>query len=256
MENQYCKLSWPGESIALITLNRPDKLNAINVEMLQEWRRLLHVLQAHASLKCLLITGEGRAFSSGADIRATLEVAREKQGDLGHILSTYYEPVIMQLRTMPCPIISVVNGLAVGVGFSFALYGDIIIAADDAYFWANFSEIGLATDGGMSYLLPRSIGYHRAMAVTLLAEKILPEQAKTWGMVHEVVPSGELMSTAMMLAEQITQRSGIATGAIKQLFSQSAEATFAQQLQAESRNQTRAGFSPEARDAIMAFLKK
>ena len=94
------------------------------------------------------------------------------------------------------------------------------------------------------------------MAVTLLAEKILPEQAKTWGMVHEVVPSGELMSTAMMLAEQITQRSGIATGAIKQLFSQSAEATFAQQLQAESRNQTRAGFSPEARDAIMAFLKK
>ncbi len=256
MENQYCKLSWPRSDIALITLNRPEKLNAINVEMLQQWRHALESLLGHQTLRCVLITGEGRAFSSGADIKSTIDVARTHNGDLGSILSAYYNPVISMLRDLPCPVISVVNGLAVGVGFSFALHGDIIIASDNAYFWANFSKIGLAADGGISYLLPRSIGYHRAITYTLLNEKISALDAKAIGIVHKVVSQEALMSTAILIAEQITQRSKIANHEIKKLYSQSLESAFEEQLQAESASQAKAGFSKEAREAIQAFLKK
>ena len=120
----------------------------------------------------------------------------------------------------------------------------------------SFSKIGLAADGGISYLLPRSIGYHRAITYTLLNEKISALDAKAIGIVHKVVSQEALMSTAILIAEQITQRSKIANHEIKKLYSQSLESAFEEQLQAESASQAKAGFSKEAREAIQAFLKK
>lgn len=256
MADQYCNLSWPVDGVAMITLNRPEKLNAINVEMLQQWRHILETLEKPTAPKCLLITGEGRAFSSGADIKATVEVARDHNGDLGSILSAYYNPVILMLNSLPYPVITVVNGLAVGVGFSFALHGDIILAADDAYFWANFSEIGLATDGGMSHVLPRSIGYHKALAYTLLAKKISSSEAKHLGIVFETYASSQLMQEALKLAKGLAARSAVANREIKRLVKASSESTFEDQLHAESIAQAKAGYSDAAKQAIMQFLVK
>ena len=123
-------------------------------------------------------------------------------------------------------------------------------------FGRTFSEIGLAVDGGMSYLLPRAVGYHKAMAMTLLAEKIQPNQAKDWGIVYEVVPRSQLMASAIALADKLVNRSSVANQEIKMLHQQSFDNDFIHQMQAECKSQTKAGFSSEARDAIMAFLKK
>ena len=257
MTEHFCTLTWPTAQIAQITLNRPEKLNAINVEMLQQWRSHIDLLlQKKTKPRCLILTGTGRAFSSGADIRATIEVARAHNGDLGSILSAYYNPLITLIRSLPFPIISVVNGLAVGVGFSFALHGDVILAADQAYFWANFSEIGLAPDGAMSYLLPRTMGYHRAIAHTLLAKKLTAAEAKDLGIVYQTFPQKDLMHHALALAEQICSSSPVATQETVRLFREGLERSFHDQLQAESASQARAGFSPEAKEAITRFLSR
>ncbi|MEC8882921.1 MAG: enoyl-CoA hydratase-related protein [Pseudomonadota bacterium] len=255
MTEEFCTLSWPEESIALITLNRPDKLNAINVEMLQQWREILEQLEDSSKApRCLLVTGAGRAFSSGADIRATMKVAKEHNGDLGSILSAYYNPLILAIQKLPFPVISVVNGLAVGVGFSFALHADIIIASEDAYFWANFAEIGLVPDGAMSFMLPRFMGYHTAAAHILLAEKMTAIEAKSCGLVYQLYGKDILMRKAIELAMRMSQHSKVANQETKSLLREGMDRTFKEQIQAESISQARAGYSDEAKKAIMNFI--
>ena len=255
MTEEFCTLSWPEESIALITLNRPEKLNAINVEMLRQWRSILEILEnSNKTPRCLLVTGSGRAFSSGADIHATIKVAKEHNGDLGSILSAYYNPLILAIQKLDFPVISVVNGLAVGVGFSFALHADIIIASKDAYFWANFAEIGLVPDGAMSFMLPRLMGYHSAAAHILLAEKMTAMEAKNRGLVYQVYRKDVLMREAIELAKRIAQYSKVANRETKSLLREGLDRTFKEQLQAESVSQARSGYSDEAKKAIMNFI--
>ena len=256
MTNDYCTLHWPRSDIAVLTLNRPNKLNAVNIEMLAQWRKHLEKIAAIDTTRCLLITGAGRAFCAGADIISTAQTAKQYDGDLGHILQEHYEPLIVALRTLPFPIISVVNGLAVGVGFSFALYGDIILAAEDAYFWANFSHIGLTPDGGLSYLLPQHIGHHRALAHTLLADKISAQDAMRMGMVYEVYPPKNLMPQAVNSAMQIANHSQISIEETKRLIRPTGDTSFQDQIKAERVSQTRAGYSSEARQAMVAFLSR
>lgn len=257
MAKEFCVLTWPEESIALITLNRPNKLNAINVEMLQQWKEIIDDLESlQHKVKCLLVTGSGRAFSSGADIHATVKVAQAHGGDLGSILSAYYNPLILSIQKLSVPVISVVNGLAVGVGFSFALCGDIILASEDAYFWANFTEIGLAPDGGMGFMLPRYIGYQSAVARVLLAEKITAEEALKMGMIYQICRSECLMDQAMKVARRVIGQSAVANREVKLLMREGLERTFKEHLQAETMSQARAGFSDEAKKSIMEFIAK
>ena len=148
------------------------------------------------------------------------------------------------------------SGLAVGVGFSFALHGDLIVAADDAYFWANFSDIGLIPDGGLSALLPQHLGYHRAMAHVLLAEKISVPDAINLGLVYRGYPKRTLQQHALTLAQNIADQSNIVNQEAKQLLRGSFGRSLEDQLKAECVSQARAGFSPEAKVAIMRFLSR
>ena len=257
MKRSFCKLSWPSDSIALITLNRPEKLNAINVEMLLQWKDILDFLvEDGRNVRCLLITGSGRAFSSGADIQSTMAIAKERNGDLGSILSAYYNPLILAMQKLPFPIISVVNGLAVGVGFSFALHGDIIVASKDAYFWANFVKIGLVPDGAMSFILPKYIGYHSAASHMLLAEKMSASEAKSRGIVYQVYEAKSLMENAVELAKVMASHSKVANKETRSLLIEGIDRTFKEQIQAESVSQARAGYSDEAKKAIINFIIK
>lgn len=257
MTTALCRLTWPTDQIALITLNRPQKLNAINVEMLSQWRDHLQTLtNRDTPPRCLLITGSGRAFSAGADILSTAAVAQEYEGNLGKILQMHYHPVIEALRDLPFPVISAVNGLAVGVGFSFALHGDIILASEDAYFWCNFSHVGLAPDGGMSHLLPRCIGHHRAMAISLLAEKISASEAQTLGIVHKIFTRDTLLDGAINLAQQISCASATAMTETKLLLRSALDHSLEDQLTFELNSQTRAGTTPDAQRAMRDFLSK
>jgi len=255
LSHEPCLLSWPTQKVAKITLNRPDKLNAIDVEMLSHWCQILDTLKQRQP-RCVMLTGAGRAFSAGADLKSTVAVARQHQGRLDIVLQTYYYPVMHGLRELECPIISVVNGPAVGIGFAFALYGDIILAAEEAYFWANFSRIGLVPDGGMTYLLPRSIGYQRSMDWLLTAKKVSASDALIAGLVSQVYTNEQLEEAALQLAQYIATEGGLCHQATKKLLVHSDARTFDAQIDAESQSQAMAGQSPEAIRAWANFIDR
>ena len=225
--------------------------------MLTEWQNHLEaLLNRTVKPRCLLITGAGRAFSAGADISSTAAVANEYNGHLGDILQKHYHPVIETLRHLPFPVISVVNGLAVGVGFSFALHGDIILASENAYFWCNFSQIGLVPDGGMSYLLPHYIGYHRAMAYSLLSEKISATEAQSMGIVHKLFTPETLLDGAIELAQRLIDTPDMAIFETKSLFQSALDQSLSNQMAAESNSQSRVGKTSETQHALLNFLSK
>lgn len=255
MNREPCLLSWPAKNIAKITLNRPDKLNAIDVVTLKHWQGILKALVQNRPV-CVLLTGAGRAFSAGADLRATVKVAREHNGQLDQVLQTYYYPVMHGLRQLECPIISVVNGPAVGIGFAFALYGDIILAGQHAYFWANFSRIGLVPDGGMTYLLPRRVGYQKSMDWILTAKKVSAQEAQQAGLVAAVYAEDQLEEEALKLAQQMSAQGALCLHATKKLLMNSAHHNFTEQIDAESQSQALAGQSPEALRAWANFIDR
>lgn len=255
MRCKPCLLEWPEQEVARITLNRPDKLNAIDIDMLSHWEQILDELKQRQP-RCVLLTGAGRAFSAGADLKSTVAVARQHQGRLDTVLHTYYYPVMHRLHQLECPVISVVNGPAVGIGFAFALYGDIILASEEAYFWANFSRIGLVPDGGMTYLLPRRIGLQRSADWLLSAKKVSAAEAKEVGLVSQVYAQNQLDEAATQLAQKISAEGAWCHQATKKLLAQSDTRTFTEQIDAESQCQAVAGQSPEAIRAWANFIGK
>lgn len=193
-----------GPAVATVTLNRPASLNALTPAMLDELSRALDLAVADERVGALVLTGEGRGFCSGADLLATKPPVNEQgQPDLGRVLNTSYNPLILKMRALPKPIIAAVNGIAAGAGASLALIADITVAARSAHFLQAFVNVGLVVDAGGTWILPRILGEQRAMALTLLGEKVPAEQAKAWGLVWEVVEDEKLMDFAQTLARRL-----------------------------------------------------
>lgn len=241
--------------VALITLSDPSTLNAISVEMTETLNALFD--RAAEEARCIVLTGEGRGFSSGANLASGAPpLADDGLPDLGGRLEQTFNPFVTKLRDLPVPYVTAVNGAAAGIGCSFALLGDLIVAGESAYFLQAFRRIGLVPDGSATYHLPRMIGRARAMEMMLLGEKIHAKQAYEWGLVNRCVPDAELLPTAKALALELANGPTKTLGMIRRLSWSSLDNSWEEQLSAERQSQKIAGRTDDFREGVQAFFQK
>jgi 2-(1,2-epoxy-1,2-dihydrophenyl)acetyl-CoA isomerase len=258
MSYEKIKVARDGD-VTIITLNDPATMNAAGTDLVAE---LLVAFKAGVSgpepARAFVLTGEGRAFCSGANLSATPGGARldaDGKPDAGAALETVYNPLVTYVREMPVPLVTAVNGAAAGVGCSLALLGDLIVAGESAYFLQAFRRIGLVPDGGSTYLLPRMIGKARAMEMALLGERIPAATALDWGLINRMVPDADLMATAMTLAQALA--TGPASlGLSRQIMVASLDSGWAEQLHRERNAQRTAGKTEDFVEGVTAFLQK
>jgi len=237
--------------IAVITLNRPEVMNALNTQMRAE---LLHALKAAPeTARALVLTGAGRAFCSGQDLGDRTNAANL---DLERTLRDEYEPMLRAIFDCPIPTISAVNGAAAGAGANLALAADVVIAAESAVFLQAFTRIGLIPDAGGTYWLPRQMGFAKAMGAALFAEPIAARQAADWGMIWEAVPDADFAERWFARAEKLAQGPTAAYRAAKQAIRASFGNGLEEQLQLEARLQGQCGKTRDFQEGVIAFLEK
>ena len=257
MEFPRVKLSIDN-NLAILTLSHPETMNAMGSEMLEGFRLALNEVEHGGhGLRCLLITGEGRAFCSGANLAETrAPSAGNAPLDLGSGLETGYHPALRRLRDLDMPIVTAVNGAAAGVGMSFALMGDMVLAAKSAFFLQAFRRIGLVPDGGSTWLLPRLVGVARAREMSLLGERIAAEKALEWGLINRLYENDALMDEAVKIATDLANGPTIALTLTRNLFWNSLGNSYEEQIDLERQAQQIAGRSKDRSEGIAAFLEK
>jgi 2-(1,2-epoxy-1,2-dihydrophenyl)acetyl-CoA isomerase len=241
-------------SVAVLTLNHPETMNAASVSMMHGASQALTSIEnPDSGFRAVVITGEGRGFCSGANLG---EAADRRPGEnAGDSLETTYHPFLRRLRDCRLPIVTAVNGAAAGIGMSIALMGDLIVAGRSAYFLQAFARIGLVPDGGSTWLLPRMIGLARARELSLLAEKLPAETALQWGLINRVFDDAVLMEEAMKLAVRLAEGPH-SLAIVRRLYWDSPHNTFEQQIDQERQAQQRAGRTEDFVEGVMAFLQK
>jgi 2-(1,2-epoxy-1,2-dihydrophenyl)acetyl-CoA isomerase len=240
------------EGVATLTLNRPDKLNALNDQLHLDIWDALGTVETDPAIRALIITGAGRGFCSGADLSERLG----RLGGTNEALDRHYHPRVHRLRKLKKPVIAAVNGPAAGAGMSLALACDIVIAAHSATFIQAFTRIALVPDAGSTFFLPRLIGTARAKGLTLLAEPLGAAQAEAWGLIWKAVPDDALMSEAAALARKLAQGPTLALGLTKVAIDASLENDLDGQLALERDFQQAASNSQDFREGVTAFLEK
>src|SRR4051794_11924418 len=241
---------------ARILLNRPDALNAWNEQFGQDLKDAVTSVAADEGIRAVLITGAGRGFSSGADLK---EQRGSDDGDLPDLsarLKEVYHPIITGLREMPKPVVAAVNGPAVGIGCSLALAADLIVAAESAYFLLAFVNIGLVPDGGSTAFLPARVGYARSAEMAMLGERVPAEQALDWGLINRIVPDDELEPAADALLQLLAHGPTTSYAGAKRLLNQRMYAGLAEQLEAEADAQRQQGKSQDFIEGVLAFAEK
>lgn len=247
-----CTLS---EGVATITLDRPDVLNSVNRAMAMELQLTLGALAKDPMVRAILLTGNGRAFCAGQDLGEAVPAAGPLP-DLGDIVHDGYNPIVRLIRAIEKPVICAVNGVAAGAGANLALACDILIAAEEASFIQSFSKIGLTPDTGGTFFLPRLVGFHRATAMMMLAEKVSAARAKELGMVHDVVPHSVLHDTAFGLARSLAAQATRGFGLTKRALNRSLGSDLESQLEFEEELQREAGRTSDYQEGVRAFLDK
>jgi 2-(1,2-epoxy-1,2-dihydrophenyl)acetyl-CoA isomerase len=243
--------------IAVMTLNHPEVLNSISSEMLVGMGDALdHIEDPANGVRCVLITGEGRAFCTGANLQGRSAKAGSKPARAGSTLETEYHPVLRRLRDLHCPIVAAVNGPAAGAGMSFAMMGDLIIAGRSSYFLQAFRRIGLVPDCGATWLLPRLVGRARAMELSLMGEKLPAQTAMEWGIVNRVVDDAQVLPEAMTIARSLADGPTVALALTRRLYWDSPLNGFEDQLDMDARMQRQAGASKDFKEGVAAFLEK
>ncbi len=252
----YAKIKYElSGNVAVITLNDPATLNAISVPMTDELTDAFG--RAINEARCVLMTGEGRGFSSGANLASGAPpMGEDGLPDLGGRLEATFNPFVTMLRNLPIPFVTAVNGAAAGIGCSFALLGDLIVAGESAYFLEAFRRIGLVPDGSATYHLPRMLTRARAMEMMLLGDKIPAAKALEWGLINRCVPDAELMPTALKLATDLANGPTKTLGMIRKLGWASLDASWDEQIQAERQAQRTAGRTEDFREGVQAFFQK
>ena len=239
-----------------ILLNRPEPLNAWNeqfgLDLLDAGRKVAD----DDSIRALLVTGAGRGFSSGADLKEQRGSGEDGLPDLSARLREIYHPIITGLREMPKPVVAAVNGPAVGIGCSLALAADLIVAAESAYFLLAFVNIGLGLDGGASALLPAMVGHARAFEFAYKGERLPAAKACEWGLVNEVLPREELRDAAGALAARFAAGPPGSYASIKRMINASAYAEFEAHLDVEAVEQQRRAESADFVEGVLAFMQK
>jgi 2-(1,2-epoxy-1,2-dihydrophenyl)acetyl-CoA isomerase len=249
------------DAVVTLTLNRPQVLNAMDASLAAALAHAFDEIESavrEGSVRAVVLTGFGRGFCAGADLADPQMRGSDGRPttDLGDYLRRHYHPLVEQMRRLPAPIITAVNGSAAGAGMSLALAGDIVIAAQSATFLQAFSRIGLIPDAGSTYFLPRLIGESRARALAILADKISADQAMQFGLVWQVVPDEELQQAAHAMAVRLASMPTRAYGLIKEAMNQSLQNDLPGQLEVEARLQSMAGRTDDFREGVEAFLAK
>ncbi|SDX21739.1 enoyl-CoA hydratase-related protein [Roseicitreum antarcticum] len=240
------------EGLGVITLNRPEVMNALNAQMRAE---LLYALRdLGGRMRALVLTGAGRAFCSGQDLGDGSTSAADL--DLERVLREEYEPLLHAIYDCPVPVVAAVNGTAAGAGVSLALATDVVIATESATFLQAFSRIGLMPDAGGTYWLPRQMGLARAMGAMLFADKITARQAADWGMIWQCVPDSGFDAMWRDRAEHLAKGPTRAYAAIRQALRASTAQTLEGQLTLEAQLQGNLGKTRDFREGVMAFMEK
>ena len=254
---EFNKISLKVENnIGIMKFNDPDVRNAVSPDMLEGfWECLNEIEKENSEIKCLLITGEGKGFCAGANLSSGSERSNSGRQDAGHALETMYHPILRRLRNMNIPIVTAVNGAAAGIGMSFALMGDIIIASKSAFFLQAFRRIGLVPDGGSTWLLPRLVGNARAKELSLLGERLPAEKAYEWGLINRITGEEDLIDEALKISNELAS-GPMSLRLIRKAFWESSDNTYEEQLNLERELQFQAGNSEDFKEGVKAFLDK
>ena len=240
------------DGVLTITLNRPDTLNAFNDTMILETMAALKEAGRDKAVRCVRLTGAGRGFSSGQDLREM----PDREGSIGDHMRHTYNRLILQMVRLEKPILGAINGVAAGAGCGIALATDLRICSDRASFLQVFTKRGLVPDNGSTWLLPRLVGYARAYEMAVEAEKISAAQALDWGLVNRVVPHEQLAEISLAWARQIAAGPTLAYGLTKRAMLKGLTMDLESALAYEAHMQDLAGASEDSQEAIQAFLEK
>jgi 2-(1,2-epoxy-1,2-dihydrophenyl)acetyl-CoA isomerase len=239
-----------------ITLDRPETMNAWNIRFGEELKAVVEAASANPEVRALTITGAGRAFSAGADLKAGFELTPDGKPDVHTPLTRCYHPIIAAIRRMPKPVLAAVNGPAVGIGASLAFAADIAIARESAYFSLAFVNIGLVPDGGSSLFVPERAGFARASAMAMLGERVPARRALEWGLITHVAPDDAFEQEVDELAARLAGGPTRAYAGIKRQLNAWAFARMDEQLDLEAEIQQESAASGDFLEGVQAFLEK
>jgi 2-(1,2-epoxy-1,2-dihydrophenyl)acetyl-CoA isomerase len=241
------------DAVAKITLNRPEVYNSFNRPMALELQEVLRKCEADDSIRAIYLTGKGKAFCAGQDLQ---EVVDPNGPDLTTILREHYNPIVLQIRSIEKPIVCAVNGVAAGAGANIALACDITIASEHASFIQAFSKIGLIPDSGGTFFLPRLIGMQKAVALSMLGEKVSAEDAEKMGMIYKVASADTFEEESWKIATTLSKMPTKGLGYTKRAFNLSLTNSLEEQLQVEDELQTASGETYDYKEGVQAFLEK
>jgi 2-(1,2-epoxy-1,2-dihydrophenyl)acetyl-CoA isomerase len=241
---------------AKIELNRPDRLNAWNEQFAFDLLAALQECAGDPAVRAVLITGAGRAFSSGADLRDSGRADQSGSPDLFGRLTGRYHPILVTIRRMPKPVVSAVNGPAAGIGLSLALICDLVVAAESAYFLLAFVNIGLVPDGGSSLLVPSRVGFARAAEMAMLGERIGARQAVDWGLINRAWPDEEFAEQADELVARLADGPTRSYAGIKRQLNRWLYDRMDDQLEYEAHLQQEMGGSADFAEGVLAFTER
>lgn len=243
--------------VATIALNRPKVLNSFNGVLHEELYAALNEGAADEEVRCIVLRGEGRGFSSGADLAEVIEGDGDPNGpDLGEYLRSTYSRLVRRMVDIEKPIVAALHGPIYGAGLGIALACDLRVAAESAKFSVAFIKIGLIPDAGVSFFLPRVIGLGRAMEMSMLGEAVEAEEAHRIGLVNRLVPDERLGEEVAQLAGRLAGLPTMAIGRIKQTLYRSFEGDLAVALEAEAANQSLCGYTRDHKEGVAAFMEK
>ncbi len=240
------------EAVAIISLNRPDSLNGFTTEQCSDLLDALEQANRDSTVRVVVLTGEGRAFSAGADLKRGFDGNRTLQEKLQY----EYRPALTAIAQMPKPVIAAVPGFAAGIGLSFALTADLVVMADDAFLLSPFTTIALVPDGGANWLLVKQLGYHRAFQLSIECERIGAQRALDLGLINKVVPADEVRSAAIEWAGQLAKRAPLSMAATKKVMRLAMDKEWAACFDAEAELQGQLKETEDAVEGVNAFLEK
>ncbi len=240
------------DSVATVKLNRPNELNSFNQQLSQELTSALLAAAQDSSVRAVVLGGHGRVFSAGADLKAGMPNGET----VSKMLREIYKPGLLAMAEMDKPVISAVQGSAVGIGLSYALAADLVIMADTAFFLSPFANIGLMPDGGLSWLLPPIVGYQRAFQMAIECDRIPASRCLELGLANRVVPEAELQESTQAWARSLAQRAPLALAFTKRAMRRAQQMSFGEMIDYEAELQPTCIESQDCREGIAAFLAK
>ena len=241
--------------VATIRMNRPERLNASDAEMGEALLSAVSEASAEPSVRCVVLTGTGKAFSAGGDVES-FAAFQEEGPSMFMGLAIGLHALIATLRRAPKPVVAAVNGVAAGAGFSMALACDVAVAASSARFTLGYQNIGLSPDGGMTFFLSRTLGTQRAMEMTLFSKVLSAEQAAAWGLVQQVFPDADFAAQTAALASLLAAGPTLAYARAKELYNRALSQPLETQLEEERQSIARSATTHDFREGVHAFLEK